>query len=89
MIYECVDDYKLKPQKIDKEGYVEYWLVKGDIEGHIQIIRRGQPPFLAYDYYHNNCHKNPLYKIIKVSQKIEHILTEEEICAAQKELNNW
>jgi len=86
--YELVDDYKLKPQQISKD-YVEYWLVKGDIEGHVQIIRRGILPTLAYDYYHNDCHKNPLYKIIRVKMAVDHICTEEEIREAQNEMDNW
>jgi hypothetical protein len=88
MIYEVVDDYKLKPQKIAKD-YEEYWLVKGDINGHVQIIRRGQLMFLAYDYYHNDCHKNPLYKIVKVGMTLDHVCTDDEIREAHNELNNW
>jgi hypothetical protein len=88
MIYEVVDDYKQKPQKIAKD-YEEYWLVKGNIEGNVQIIRRGQLPFLAYDYYHNDFHKNPLYKLVKVKMALDHICTEAEIQEAQKKLDNW
>ena len=86
--FQYVDEYKLEPQKIIM-NYEEYWLVKGDINGHVRIIKRGLLPFLAYDYYHNDCNNNPLYKIVKMSMKLEHICTEEEIRAGQKELDNW